>query len=231
MKTCTIKITMENAAFENPYELGRIIQDLGRRAHNAQAVGSRFCLKDVNGNTVGSYAVEEEKKMTSKNKLRLFLWPECGKSCDGCCNNDWDIDNLPMADHYNYSEILLTGGEPLLFPGTLVRIINKLRTTTHAALYVYTALPGWELLHVLRLVDGITVTLHDQTDVPVFKKFSSLIVDSDRKKSLRLNVFEGVDIDTSGLPFWKVRKDIKWIRNCPLPDGEVFLKYDLEEEI
>jgi len=29
-------------------------------------------------------------------KLRLLLFPDCNRNCAGCCNNDWDLDLLPM---------------------------------------------------------------------------------------------------------------------------------------
>ena len=43
-------------------------------------------------------------------------------------------------------------------------------------------------------------------------------------KSLRLNIFEGVGpVDCSTR--WQVKGHMKWIPNCPLPEGEVLMRY------
>jgi hypothetical protein len=43
-------------------------------------------------------------------------------------------------------------------------------------------------------------------------------------KSLRLNVFKGVSLAELNLSCWKVKPNIKWIKNCPLPEDEVFMR-------
>ena len=53
----------------------------------------------------------------SIDKLRLLLFEECNRSCPGCCNRDWDLQPLPVCyDLPPYRIILLTGGEPMLYP-------------------------------------------------------------------------------------------------------------------
>jgi len=43
--------------------------------------------------------------------------------------------------------------------------------------------------------------------------------------SLRLNIFKGIYIpEVVDLSLWKVKKDMEWISNCPLPEDEVFMK-------
>jgi hypothetical protein len=44
-----------------------------------------------------------------------------------------------------------------------------------------------------------------------------------RKKSLRLNVFKGVSVPKTWSN-WIVKKNMVWIKNCPLPEDEVFMK-------
>jgi hypothetical protein len=49
----------------------------------------------------------------------------------------------------------------------------------------------------------------------------------DNLLSLRLHIFEGIDIsklDDIDLKNWKIKKNIKWIKNCPLPQDEVFMR-------
>ena len=33
-----------------------------------------------------------------KNILRLLLWEECNRTCQGCCNKDWDLSSLDAYD-------------------------------------------------------------------------------------------------------------------------------------
>lgn len=49
-------------------------------------------------------------------KLRLLVTTKCPNKCPMCCNNSWDFSKLPVVEHFNYKEIMITGGEPLLFP-------------------------------------------------------------------------------------------------------------------
>jgi hypothetical protein len=41
---------------------------------------------------------------------------------------------------------------------------------------------------------------------------------------MRLNVFKGVDLTGVDVTHWKVRTDIEWVKDCPLPEGEVFMR-------
>ena len=64
-------------------------------------------------------------------KLRLLLTENCNRECKGCCNTDWDIKNLPeiSADEIineNFDLIMITGGEPLLYPHKLYQLLFKL---------------------------------------------------------------------------------------------------------
>lgn len=52
-------------------------------------------------------------------KLRLLVTTKCPNKCPMCCNNSWDFSKLPVVEHFNYKEIMITGGEPLLFPEKL----------------------------------------------------------------------------------------------------------------
>lgn len=166
-----------------------------------------------------------------KKKLRLFLWPDCTRNCPGCCNNDWDIDGLPViTDFADYDEIMLTGGEPMLYPARLRRAIADIRKQHIGNIWIYTAHPSFSLLTFLLapgMADGATVTLHHQSDVYMLAEFMWMMARFGRgvvesARSMRLNVFAGIDVtglDTSG---WLVKDGMEWIKDCPLPDGEVF---------
>ena len=169
-------------------------------------------------------------------KLRLLVTKECPKKCPGCCNKDWDIDNLPKVEHFNYDEILITGGEPMLIHDYLVGYIMAIRTVSNAKIYVYTADYNIFLRSIIDHVDGVTLTLHNQRDSNRLGNFYRMMnsltsVNKDiiedlniiHSKSLRLNVFKGIVIhEDIELQHWVVKKDIEWIENRPLPKDEEF---------
>jgi hypothetical protein len=161
-------------------------------------------------------------------KLRLLVTEDCDRSCPGCCNKDWDLAGLPVLDLTKpiaYDEVILTGGEPLLHPTYLVNLVEVLRTISPPSckVYVYTACPSGIPL-VLGAVDGVTLTLHEQSDIWDFGKLlDGLTPDQTEGKSLRLNVFRGVKLpDFVDLSAWKVKADVVWKKDCPLPADEEF---------
>lgn len=161
-------------------------------------------------------------------KLRLLLFTKCNRSCDGCCNKDWDISAIPkVKDFTKYRLIMLTGGEPLLSFNCIINTIKKIREQTDAPIYLYTAAVDKHLriLAILGLVDGLTLTLHDKKDELDFTILNNMLLGTgiEKKVSLRLNIFKGINI-TDDLSLWNVKKDIEWIENCPLPEDEEFMK-------
>jgi MoaA/NifB/PqqE/SkfB family radical SAM enzyme len=169
--------------------------------------------------------------------LRLLITEECKRDCAGCCNKQWDLSKLPLESRFDqYEMILLTGGEPMLDAVHVYEIIGRIKRQTNAPIYMYTAKVDEqiELLILLAALDGITVTLHTQDAVEAFLSFNTMMNifwkdDILRKKSYRLNIFKGVEMpneswDSCGV--WKIKKDIEWIADCPLPEGEVFKRID-----
>lgn len=169
-------------------------------------------------------------------KLRLLFTKDCPRKCPGCCNNDWKLDELPVCNDYNgYTQIMITGGEPLMYLNSLLYCIGEIRAQTRKTpIYIYTSwMDTNDLLTAMKYSDGLTITLHDKEQIYPFMLFDEILNPSDFiDKSLRLNIFEGIS-----LPFdaekvgWEVKKDIKWIKNCPLPKQEVFMKYKNIEEV
>ena len=154
------------------------------------------------------------------DKVRLLLWEECDRACEGCCNKDWDLGALPVYDRNSHHDVvMLTGGEPMLHREKLIAIAKELKPRVNC-LVLYTACTvGLE--DIADLFDGLTVTLHEQKDAEQFKKFDRNLLFFDG--SLRLNVFAGVEFEAS--PRWVVKKDIEWIKECPLPSDEVFVRW------
>jgi organic radical activating enzyme len=175
-----------------------------------------------------------------KKTLRLIYTPVCNRNCEGCCNKDFDLDNLPRPDHFNYDEIFITGGEPMLFLDEVIGFIKALRLITKAKIYVYTAYlsaSGAGSFHtLLSNVDGITLTLHEIRDWHLFQQLEFVTKNMPyifEGKSMRLNIFKDAAPDMSLDMFfftnkteerWKVKRNIEWIKNCPLPENEVLMK-------
>jgi len=165
-------------------------------------------------------------------KIRLVMWEDCERECPGCCMRDWDFFSLPPVTPIDLGaadQILLTGGEPLLDPYALHMLISYITKYSLAEVIVYTAKTDDTplLLGLLGAVDGLTVTLHDQSDVTSFLRFNAALpAGTLHRKSLRLNVFKGVDITGHSLYHWNVRDNMVWIKDCPLPEGEVLMRFD-----
>ena len=161
--------------------------------------------------------------------LRLLITPKCNRNCEGCCNKDFDLKTLPIETQFtNYKNIMLTGGEPMLDPYLIVRTIKAIRNQNNEAnIILYTAKIDdlWPLVNLFKMLNGLTVTLHSQNDVGPFKALTKAIIHSQKKEpkiSFRVNIFKGINIREGIANFWKVKDNIEWIKNCPLPKNEVF---------
>jgi hypothetical protein len=166
-------------------------------------------------------------------KARVIVTYDCNRKCVGCCNKNWKYEPPRIVTSFTrFSEVILTGGEPLLFPEELLSLVDQVRgDNSKAKVYVYTA--ATESLNsiawVLHWVDGICLTLHKEEDVKKFDQFMKETSfpfwesDAPPNKSLRLNIFKGIGfpVDTSK---WIVKKDIEWLKDCPLPKDEILYK-------
>lgn len=104
-------------------------------------------------------------------------------------------------------------------------------------IYVYTAVCDLSTLdRVVTYADGIVLTPHNKKDIKGFLEFNELVnaynflrekkvlhVRAFEGKSLRLNLFPDIKELLKGedLSGWQV-KDIHWIKDCPVPEGEDF---------
>jgi len=176
-------------------------------------------------------------------KLRLLVTPYCPRQCTGCCNLSWNLNLLPICEDYSqYDEILLTGGEPLSnivdLNLCIKDVVSQKKET--AKIYLYTAGINTPLkytyitsLIIMEILNGVTITLHDNSDKQYLTEFDYYLKDNlkgcpitEENLSLRLNVFKEVDFDPSTLRCnWKIKDNIEWIPDCPLPEDEEFMRY------
>lgn len=171
-----------------------------------------------------------------KKTLRLILTRDCNRSCEGCCNNQdqFSDSNVPIFDenYRGYDEVIITGGEPLLYPTTIEVTLFKFKTKSpETKLILYTAdVSKRDLIEsLLRYLDGLTITLHDQSDVDDFRRLNFWLLRrkrwiQDNNKTLRLNVFKGVNVYMQNDSLWKIKDNIEWIENCPLPENETIME-------
>ncbi len=174
--------------------------------------------------------------MDKNKKLRLLVTTKCPNKCPLCCNNSWDFSKLPIVDRWDYDEIMITGGEPLIMVDKLCELADSIRAIskamgTNPKIYVYTAVCVWDKFdRALNHIDGIVLTPHNKNDVANFKRLNELVDACTvlhnspiKDKSLRLNLFPDIKelLKDEDLSQWKV-KDMEWIKDCPVPDGEDF---------
>lgn len=169
--------------------------------------------------------------MDKNKKLRLVITAKCHNKCPLCCNNRFDLTQLPVVEHWDYDQIMITGGEPMLFPRQVLDIVKSIRsldllTGRTRKIYAYTArFSIGELDLLLFHLDGIVATPHTPSDLAHFIAFNRRLfatLPPDHHKSLRLNLFPEIeklltpDIDLS---LWQIKK-MQWIKDCPVPPGE-----------
>ena len=168
--------------------------------------------------------------MQTKDTLRLVLFSNCHKSCAGCCNKDIDYSQVPAVSSFaEYTYIMITGGEPMLAPWTIKSAVDQIREQNdEVKIVLYTALPKHkEIYEILDIVDGITVTIHDQSDVDEFFEFQKMLPHSMMyNKSFRLNIFNDIEINKQYVySVFKIKDNIEWIKDCPLPENEVLMRW------
>jgi len=183
-------------------------------------------------------------------KLRLLLWEDCNRNCEGCCNKDWDLASLPSIhltkkELSSYDMIVLTGGEPLLYPELTAKVAMRITNLCDykTPIILYTAWNKWDIhsdvnkanINVLWKFTGITYTLHSREDLIGFYNFIYTVpLGFFRRRTIRLNCFDNAAPDYKTIEWlikvgWEIKYIKEWIKNCPLPQDEEFKRLAKEE--
>lgn len=167
-------------------------------------------------------------------KLRLVVTEKCHNKCPMCCNNRFDLKTIPVVDRFDYDEISITGGEPMLYPDKVADIADTLRKAAkiigaNPKIWLYTSkLNPMTFIMIAKYIDGVCYTPHNDAEVAIFKAINRMLLRSEawidkEGFSLRLNLFEeqAQALKKENLSLWKV-KNMVWIKDCPIPEGEDF---------
>lgn len=163
-------------------------------------------------------------------KLRLLITPKCNRNCEQCCNKGFDLDSLPritQADQFaGYTEISLTGGEPLLEYDKVRDTIMYIREYGNQScpINLYTAMSEHPNLVDLAKIVNLTITIHDK-EAMVAMLDQWMRLESVPIKHIRVKLAPSVHryhtlIEHYLYGCWVEKFD--WIDDCPLPEGEEF---------
>lgn len=193
----------------------------------------KYFSTDVSNNNV-------KHERTMNTKLRLLVTGKCHNNCPLCCNKQFNFNELEVVDRWDYEEVMITGGEPLASGRTtsyLINMIMGIRAIWNAQgwkgkIYLYTSTRRADLvIKIISYLDGIIYTPHNIKELNTFTQFapSKSFMRRVTDQSLRLNLFKEMtgiavieDIEYNLIQkMWQI-KQIEWIPDCPIPQGEDF---------
>lgn len=172
--------------------------------------------------------------MTIEDKARVLITEDCNRNCSGCCNtyskimrNAQYIDDLGDLPP-RLSEIMITGGEPMLFPDKTERIARELRSRSPSSrIYLYSALYHSNLENIIPIIDGLHYTIHEgatKGDLKLLDRLQGLL-QAYRKdwseKSFRLYIDNRVHLPVRVIPnVWTQVNMSKWLTERELLDKQ-----------
>lgn len=158
-------------------------------------------------------------------KMKLLVTNKCDKKCEMCLNNKINTMSLPIAKSFKrFDEVTIVGGEPSLlsFP-ELMSIIHKIKKDNSLCkIFLHTLKPSRSIEKILRLLDGVTVSLQFKDDIDDFMSFALYIKSREKifeEKILKLDIFKSIDLqrfDFANPVFhlWEINANIGYFDNC-----------------
>ena len=171
-----------------------------------------------------------------KKTARVIVTLACNRKCPGCCNETIgkvaSIGDISVLS--DYEEVVITGGEPMLNPDSLLRFIKALKKQNkRQRVYLYTAcLSMDDYGKILNQLDGITVTLDAEAtddDIRNLKYMSHNLYgeDLDMRLFIDRRVYEKYDLSNICLKTWDVVRKLEWKEKCDPADNEDLLLFHL----
>lgn len=180
-------------------------------------------------------------------KARVLITRDCNRSCKGCCNSHdtimkdiISIDNLSQLPK-DLDEIMITGGEPMLYPNYTLKIAKDLKNIyqNRAKIFLYTALYSENIVQILPYIDGLHYTIHEEHDqFDIFGLFwIQDIIARFHDKSYRLYIDNNVSSFLNIIPSawdnikiskWLTEKELLMKQPYGLPPHEIL--YDLKRK-
>ena len=167
--------------------------------------------------------------------IRLLVTKKCLNHCKYCSNQYiqpvtiFDLEYLHI-----YTDIVITGGEPLLFPENLITLIHNIRSVNfNIPIYLYTSIfnPSTVNKNILTLISGVTFTIHNRIGFNEFQDLRNFLYEVPMQPySKRVHIFnDAINFlpPEFSLYGWNVRF-ITWKKDfeCKLPKHEQFMRLE-----
>lgn len=174
-----------------------------------------------------------------KDVARVIVTYDCPRNCPNCCNEHiGDVPEVNFKDLLKYKELVITGGEPMEIAPRVVEMIHRLWANGYKGkIWLYTSCiktARWADRAVLRQVNGITYTLHhkpSQKDLSDVRKLNKYLLENLDNRCYTEEVLSIIGLYDTGVKHWSSIKSLEWKDDeCPLPDNEELIYYDLEKE-
>ena len=113
-------------------------------------------------------------------KARLITTLECPRNCEGCCNTQSMIKSATVIENIedlkSYNEINITGGEPVMFPEKLIKLLKRIyKFKPNPTMYLYMSICNVIYDYkICSIVDGINYTIHSECtpgDISMFVNY------------------------------------------------------------
>lgn len=186
-----------------------------------------------------TFMTEWIKEDAMKRTARVIVTYKCNRNCPGCCNsklfNVRKVNNI--SELKDYEEVVLTGGEPMLFADSLLKLIKELRRQNRIQkIFLYTACMEMDnYTKILNQLDGITVTLHAEAtdnDIRNLKYMSEKLYGEylDMRLFIDKRVYDKYDLSNICMKTWDVVRKLQWKEKCEPAENEDLLYFPISRD-